>query len=301
MNRQNFEAQDRFPLSTQSLTFMQNMVLATAQLALIGGNNYILSGCTVSGSTVSDGVIVIDGEVMPFEGGTVVETITIMEETISVSADGITFDKARTTRKAKFASGSGSNYYRWADFKPLQTNKQLEEVKATVRYVDEEIAKIQAGSIPAGVIVMWAGREADIPTGWCLCDGRTLPNDITTPDLRGRFIVGYNSTSGSGYTSIGAGSKGADQYKITLSIDEMPAHNHNMPTKSEIVTPGEYGLIRLSKSDEKVTNADVDRGGSGTEPDICASPKSVAIPTEGKGQPFDIRPPYYVLAFIIKI
>ena len=109
MDRQNFEAKDRFPLSTQALTFMQDMVMATARLALIGGDNYILSGCVTTGNNVSDGIIVINGEVMPFKGGAMAGTITIIEETIPVSANGLTFEQARVKRYAKFASGKGEN------------------------------------------------------------------------------------------------------------------------------------------------------------------------------------------------
>lgn len=39
--------------------------------------------------------------------------------------------------------------------------------------------------IPSGVIVMWHGALATIPTGWYLCDGTN-----GTPDLRSKFIVG---------------------------------------------------------------------------------------------------------------
>lgn len=301
MDKQNFESKDRFPLSTQALTFIQDMVIATARLALIGGDNYILSGCATTGNNVSDGIIVINGEIMPFKGGTITTTITIIEETIPVSANGLTFENARVKRYAKFASGIGVNYYPWASFKPLQTNEQLEEVKATIKYVDDEIAKIQTGSIPAGVIVMWGGREADIPVGWTLCDGKELPNGKRIPDLRGRFVVGYNSTTGSGYTSMGAGSKKTDQFMMTLEMKHMPKHNHGVNAESKEVAQGEYGLMRKSKSGERLTVSGADVTGSGTEPDLVSPPISVAIKMEGGNEAFDIRPPYYVLAFIIKI
>lgn len=301
MNKQNFESKDRFPLSTQALTFMQDMIMATAQLAIIGGDNYILSGCIIIGNNVSDGIIVINGEIMPFKGGSVIDTITIVEETIQVSANGLTFENARVKRYAKFASGSGPNYYLWTNFEPLQTNKQLEEAKATIQYVDDKIADIQAGSIPTGVIVMWGGREGDIPKGWILCDGKELSNGKRVPDLRGRFIVGYNSTTDSGYTSIGAGKKNTDQYNVTLTTGEMPAHNHGMPVESKTVAAGEWGIIRRSKLGENLTSGGFNKDGAGSEPDLSNSPRSVAIPMEGEGKPFDIRPPYYVLAFIIKV
>lgn len=42
--------------------------------------------------------------------------------------------------------------------------------------------------VPSGVIVMWSGTIATIPSGWFLCDGTN-----STPDLRNRFIVGANA------------------------------------------------------------------------------------------------------------
>src|SRR5262245_42538599 len=43
------------------------------------------------------------------------------------------------------------------------------------------------GAVPIGVIVMWSGDIASIPTNWALCDG-TL--NAPGPDLRDKFVVG---------------------------------------------------------------------------------------------------------------
>jgi hypothetical protein len=43
--------------------------------------------------------------------------------------------------------------------------------------------------LPTGIITMWSGSIANIPTGWLICDGTN-----GTPDLRSRFIVGAGST-----------------------------------------------------------------------------------------------------------
>ena len=40
-----------------------------------------------------------------------------------------------------------------------------------------------------GMIMMWSGSIASIPSGWALCNGSN-----GTPDLRNRFIVGAGST-----------------------------------------------------------------------------------------------------------
>ncbi len=42
--------------------------------------------------------------------------------------------------------------------------------------------------IAQGIITMWSGSADSIPAGWAICDGNN-----GTPDLRGRFVVGYDS------------------------------------------------------------------------------------------------------------
>jgi hypothetical protein len=44
-------------------------------------------------------------------------------------------------------------------------------------------------SFVTGMILLWSGSIASIPSGWALCDGTS-----GTPDLRNRFIVGAGST-----------------------------------------------------------------------------------------------------------
>lgn len=298
MNKQNFTSNNSFPLSIESLSFMQEMIGAAAGLARIGGENYILSGCKQSGNNVAPGVIVVNGEVMPFEGGNVVLTIVVVETSKDISANGLTFKNARVERYAKFATGTGVNYLPWANFKPLQTNEQLEKAKATMKYVDDAIKNGQKGSIPAGVIVMWSGAENKIPSGWALCNGMTpVGQEIATPNLLGRFIVGFNPTLDSSYRTIGPGGKNPDEYNITLSLENMPKHNHGIGDGTGgVVANGVYGLImRSTEGDNTLPTGDKSPG----EPNLIAPP--VGIPNAGESKAFDARPPYYVLAFIIKL
>lgn len=55
-------------------------------------------------------------------------------------------------------------------------------------------------TIPSGIITIWSGTIADIPSGWHICDGTA-----GTPDLRDKFIVGagdaYNPGDAGGSTT----------------------------------------------------------------------------------------------------
>lgn len=76
--------------------------------------------------------------------------------------------------------------------------------------------------VPSGVIVMWSGTIASIPTGWVLCDGSN-----STPDLRNRFIVAADADDSGVAKSTITGS--ALQSHDT---GVMPAHTHSVTVLS---------------------------------------------------------------------
>lgn len=297
MNKQNFDnKENRFPLSTQALSFMQDMIHAVGGLTQIGGENYILSGCVKNGSQVSSGIIVLKGEVLPFKGGTEGAKITVLEEKETVAANGITFPDVRVKRYAAFASGSGENYFAWSDFKPLPTNLELSRLKADTGYVDRKIAEITAGSIPAKVIVMWSGTEGEVPEGWALCDGREVSPGVFTPNLSGKFVVGYNRED-TDYNKVG---KTGGLKEVVLAPEQMPSHAHEMKDyyrRESYTQPG--GTDKAVGIDDAGIKGD---GDSGIDRN-CQYFWWKKHPTEEAGNSIahENRPPYYVLAYIIKL
>lgn len=122
-----------------------------------------------------------------------------------------------------------------------------------------------SGSVlPLGVIVMWSGSIANIPAGWVLCDGTN-----GTPDLRDRFIVG----AGSSYSVSDTG--GEAFHKLTIA--EMPAHTHPISCVQNIRGGGSDGQPRADGSPTQNTGS------------------------TGGDQPHENRPPYYALAYIMKL
>ena len=69
--------------------------------------------------------------------------------------------------------------------------------------------------IPAGVILLWSGSVASIPSGWLLCNGSS-----GTPDLRDRFVVG----AGGSYAVAATGGATA----VSLGTTNLPSHTHSI-------------------------------------------------------------------------
>lgn len=79
-------------------------------------------------------------------------------------------------------------------------------------------------TIPSGLIVMWSGLKANIPTGWLLCDG-----NLGTPDLQDRFILGVGAAEESGgiggaTTLSHAGAAVAEHAALSHSVTQPAQH-----------------------------------------------------------------------------
>ncbi len=135
------------------------------------------------------------------------------------------------------------------------------------------------GTIPIGGIIMWSGSIASIPAGWALCNGQTV-NTHVTPNLQNQFIVGAGTGTGASY---GVGATGGS-YPVTLTVAQLPAHSHT-------VNFGEGG----GKFYAAVSNGDFNYS------DLWSSGSYVSTGTTGSGQAFDNRPPYYALAYIMRV
>ena len=86
---------------------------------------------------------------------------------------------------------------------------------------------------PIGIISIWYGSSATVPTGWALCDGGTYSRtdgggSITTPDLRDRVVVGagttYTQGSTQGATTASATSTGSGGHTHTV---DGGSHTHS--------------------------------------------------------------------------
>lgn len=181
--------------------------------------------------------------------------------------------------------------------------------------------------VPVGSVIMYSGAVASLPSNWNLCDGTN-----GTPDLRDQFIIGAGKTYTVGQTGGNA--------SITLSTDNLPAHTHAVsdPGHTHTVTltdPGHTHTVNdPGHTHTLYQNNNITGGTSPTSPlattgigptsqtcDISNAKTGVTLQSAmcgitaaagsgttgltlqatGSGTPITNLPPYYALAFIMRI
>ena len=180
------------------------------------------------------------------------------------------------------------------------------------------------GIMPFGSIIMFHGNinSNKSPSGlssdqvicncWRLCDGSTH-NGITTPDLRDRFIVGANQASGdtnSHYVySIGAT---GGQNSVTIVTAHLPSHSHSQSSTSSganhrhtpvVVNPNDWNYNDHHGGPYTMGTDNVGDTGWSSDGNAVESGgvHSHSIQNTGGGQSHENRPPYYALAYIMRV
>lgn len=172
---------------------------------------------------------------------------------------------------------------------------------------------VAGGIIPRGGIIMWSGSIVSIPTGWALCNGSN-----GTPDLRDRFIVGAGSTysvAGTGGSANATLVSHSHSASSSFSGNPLAGHSHT----ATVTDPGhfhEYGLdgndaggttvgdgadgqtaVKQTTTNTTGISVSLNSQSAGTP----SGSVSTSISTEGSSATNANLPPYYALAFIMKL
>lgn len=185
---------------------------------------------------------------------------------------------------------------------------------------------LAATQLPRGIITIWSGATNAVPSGWALCDGNN-----GTPNLKDRFIVGAGQSYGVGNTGgnwtqtpsvwTNAAGTGINVAGTAITEAQMPWHTHSGSVGSDASIQVQDN-IQSSSAGEWL--ADDSFGSLGWAPSPIRKPlkefsASLSINGTGGSQPhyhgvtdnghahtaaasaIDVRPPYYALAFIMKL
>ena len=277
MDIANYTLTNRYPLSTEGLAFIQGQILTAQKMcAALGSGCWIIDGCTETTNNgvpmISAGAVVIDKEIVEVAAQTKQATCYIRETNNSMPN--------RVVRELIFGTSVDAAMNKtWADFvrvdiSDLATKAEVEALRNLV--------------LPRGAIIMWSGtvneESSDFPSGFRLCDGRVIEGFGTIPDLRSRFVVGFDARTANqtvDYSAIG-NTGGEEFHLLTQAESGLPSHRHT--TGADRTTGSNLYSIKA------------DHGMSSYDGNFATS-------TEGHdaSERHENRPPYYTLAFLIKV
>jgi microcystin-dependent protein len=169
--------------------------------------------------------------------------------------------------------------------------------------------------MPVGTILPYAGAGANPPEGWLLCNGTQLDktaennkykdlfdvigysysqiksgNNFKVPNLQGRIPVGVNS-SDSHFDLLG---KEGGSKTVTLTIAQMPSHNHNFsdPGHSHTIVKCEAGWGDIGAfNGSRLT---------GSECPTNHVRSGITFDAQGSNQAHENLQPYLTVNYIIK-
>lgn len=185
---------------------------------------------------------------------------------------------------------------------------------------------VQTTALPIGTVAIWSGSVASIPTGWWLCDGTN-----GTPNMVDRFFVGAGSTyamgatGGSSTVTLTAPQISPHSHSISITLSPNGGHSHSIDPSPggahthatgapaaqpvlrsgtpalELYTPGSTGPSQTVPGAMNNAGSPHTHTVTVTANGTHTHTVSVTLNNAGASDPHDNMPPYYALAFIMKV
>ncbi len=226
----------------------------------------------------------LNGNSIVFQDNT--NTVTPTTTKIAATGENLTLTASNVKITGNIAMNNLSVNETLSD-NGITSDATIPSQKAVKTYIDNRL--------PKGLISMWSGAE--IPEGWALCDGQE-----ERPDLRGRFVVGfdkdnpeYNQTKKTGgFNNITLNTSQIPAHSHTGETSQNGAHTHGFSHKASDNTDGSaFSTFTMDGENKKTINFNTESSGNHKH--------SFTTTNTGGNQSHENRPPYYVLAYIIKL
>ena len=257
---------------SENATFTGDISLdeITCRNANVTGVATVTSALYINGKLHDgDGDFGTSGQLLSSDG---TDTVWIDANTTSVANSinvGTNLDSTDADQFVTFVGASSGN-------NPIRVDAGIKYNPSTNRLTAGSFAgdganltNLTVDGFVTGMIILWSGAANAIPTGFVLCDGNN-----STPNLSGRFVVGYDASNSDYDVNDTGGSE-----SVTLTLNQIPAHTHNinLAVRSFYQEPRNFGV----GTDGSANNSE-DTGSA------------------GGGQSHENRPPYYALCYIMK-
>ena len=271
MNIVRYKQTGGFPLDTNNLDFLQSSFHILNTLGNLAGDMVIISGCEITGNTVSNGVVYVNKEVLEFRSGSLSANVFIKEEAVSGTFEDGSFKPIEITRYVTFGSSTPEKTFKWEDFKRVDNL-----IQQGVKNADFE-KRIKAlenkkSPVPIGLIAIWGKPASEpIPEGWKECT-----------DLRGRMPLGWNPDDEDFKELL----KNDGEKTHQLKVQELPVIEGGFETVTHMTRLG-TGVVR---------------GVSGGQAQIAGGASQWLHEQMelkfGGNQPHNNMPPYRIIKFI---
>jgi len=162
---------------------------------------------------------------------------------------------------------------------------------ATTAFVQTALS----AAFTTGMIMMWSGTIATIPTGWVLCNGSN-----STPDLRNKFVIGAHSdTAGVAYTTVTGSNTTTGGTKDAIVVSHTHTATSSVTDPGHVHTFTNYSISNGGATTPVIANSNVTATVS-TNSAVTGITVATTNSTEGSSGTNQNLPPYYALAFIMK-
>ena len=283
---------------------------------------------TVSKSFVAlNGLLASQGVALDSTGAGVYKSgdsiiLKVGQYLLAFNSSGVISVKNGSALVFSFSNGSGSGTITYENIKVTQN------INTNKLYLDD--VDIEDKLVPLGVIQMWAGSVDNIPNNYLLCNGQavsqtdypalykaigntfnTAPNAngvnwaapstgmFRLPDLQGRFVVGYNPSNNDYKLIANAGGEASHK----LQTNELPQHNHSV---DDYYGTENSGKIEEAKKGGNLYGSTISLnkyylGWNASDWDNNRLLYAThTTENTGSGDAHENRPPYYVLAYIMR-
>lgn len=168
-----------FPLEQERLSWMQQSYTEALQaVSSLIGDNVIVSGCVVAGTNVTDGWIVVGGELLPFKGGVKQNTFSIRNITTSLEFEDSNFKEVQFYKYCEFGTDNPINFDSLTRLKPIKTiSESIKVIDTSIEVLNKQI---YTGSITHEFPEGMTGFMLEIPA----------PDGINPEDYIGYLNIG---------------------------------------------------------------------------------------------------------------